>query len=488
MQYISTRDVNSKPVSAAYAIRRGLAPDGGLYVPESFPAYRPEGWRSKDYRDLARDIFSLYLTDFTMEEIKECAELAYGRAFPPETAPCVTVGGVEVLELFHGPTAAFKDIALQALPHLLTRSMKKCGDGMEAVILVATSGDTGKAALEGFKDVPGIKIMVFYPRDGVSEVQKRQMVSTTGSNVSVVSVDGNFDTCQGGVKSLFRDEGLRLHMRDAGLEFSSANSINFGRLLPQIVYYYHGYCGMVEKGRISAGEEILITVPSGNFGNILAAYYAKRMGLPVGRLVCASNINDALTEAINSGVYDRRRPFHATTSPSMDILVSSNFERFLFEMYGRDAGGCAADMALLAEEGRFTVPASAREAWSGFMSAGSATEAEVGETIKRVLETRGYLLDPHTAVGWKALEREGASMPPLLAATASPYKFTEAVLKALGHETADKPESERQQLLAKISGTKVPASLSGIEGRSVLHAKHTAPEGMRAAVEEFLSL
>lgn len=488
MRYISTRDAGAKPVSAAYAIRHGLAPDGGLYVPDSFPAYMPEGWLAKDYRALARDIFALYLTDFTAEEIEECAANAYAGNFPPQVAPCVTVGGVEVLELFHGPTAAFKDVALQALPHFLTRAMKKCGGGTTAVILVATSGDTGKAALEGFRDVDGVEIIVFYPRDGVSEVQKRQMESTAGSNVGVVSVEGNFDTCQNGVKALFRDEDLRGRMAAGGFEFSSANSINFGRLLPQIVYYYHGYCGMVEKGRIKAGDDIRIVVPSGNFGNILAAYYAKRMGLPVGRLVCASNINDVLTEAINSGVYDRSRPFYNTTSPSMDILVSSNFERFLFEMYGRDAAGCAADLQTLAEKGRFTIRASAREAWAGFMTAGSASESEVGGTIKRVLESEAYLLDPHTAVGWRVLERQETDMPSLLAATASPYKFTEAVLAALGYATADKRESERQELLAKISGTKVPAPLVGIENLPLLHSRSAAPEGMKAAVEGFLSL
>lgn len=488
MRYISTRDADAKPVSAAYAIRRGLAEDGGLYVPDSFPSYKPEGWLTKDYRELAQEIFSLYLTDFTAGEIKECAKNAYAENFPPEIAPCVTAGGAEMLELFHGPTAAFKDMALQALPHLLTRSMKKCGDDTTAVILAATSGDTGKAALEGFRDVPGVRIIVFYPHDGVSEVQKRQMVTTAGSNVSVVSVDGNFDTCQNGVKSLFADLELRSRMADAGFEFSSANSINFGRLLPQIVYYYHGYCKMVAKGRIRAGESIRIVVPSGNFGNILAAYYARRMGLPVGRLVCASNINDVLTEAINSGVYNRLRPFYATTSPSMDILVSSNFERFLFEMYGRDAAGCAADLKTLMETGQFSIRAAAREAWGGFLTAGSACESEVSETIRRVLETYGYLLDPHTAVGWRVLEAQNEDMPSLLAATASPYKFTEAVLAALGHETADRLESERQELLARVSGTEVPASLAGIEKLPVLHTLRTASDGMGTVVRKILEL
>ena len=488
MQYISTRDVNARPVPASRAIKSGMAPDGGLYIPSSFPFYRPENWTGLDYRALAGEIFSLYLTDFDLEEIKECAESAYADSFPPEVAPCVAVGDVEVLELFHGPTAAFKDMALQALPRLLTRSMDKCGDGRKAAVLVATSGDTGKAALEGFKDVPDVSIIVFYPKDGVSSVQERQMISTGGANVAVIGVDGNFDTCQNGVKSLFSDAALGELAKAAGFEFSSANSINFGRLLPQIVYYYYGYGKMVEKGRIKAGDNIQIVVPSGNFGNILAAYYAKRMGLPAARLVCASNVNDVLTEVIQTGRYSRIRQFYKTTSPSMDILVSSNFERFLYEMYGRDAAGCAADLKALAEKGEFTVRPSASEAWSSFLAAGSAKEDEVGEAIRRVFQTYGYLLDPHTAVGWCVMEKQDSRLPALLASTASPYKFTEAVLAALGYETTGSAESERQGLLSKISRTKIPERLVGIDALPVLHSTCVTRDGMKAAVENFLSL
>lgn len=488
MLYISTRGTREKPVSAAYAIKRGLADDGGLYVPQNFPSYQPQRWSDLDYRTLAREIFTLYLTDFTAEEIQECVECAYAGNFPPEIAPCVTVGDVEVLELFYGPTAAFKDMALQALPHLLTRSMKKCGDGKEAVILTATSGDTGKAALEGFKDVPGISIIVFYPQDGISYAQKRQMVSTTGSNVAVVSVEGNFDTCQNGVKTLLCDAELRERMAAAGLEFSSANSINFGRLLPQIVYYYYGYGKLIEKARIKAGEYIQIAVPSGNFGNILAAYYAKRMGLPVARLVCASNINDVLTEVITTGRYNRVRPFYKTSSSSMDILVSSNFERFLFEMYDRDAKGCEADLLALSEKGEFTAQTPAFETWSKFLAAGSAGENDVSGVIKRVLSTHGYLLDPHTAVGWSVLEKLDTSLPTLLAATASPYKFTEAVLSAFGHQTNDMGEDERQELLVKISGVKFPAALDGIENLPTLHDLHTTKENMKTIVEKIIGI
>lgn len=488
MRYISTRDINSKTVSAAEAVRRGIAPDGGLYVPQSFPRYLPRGWSGLDYRTLAEEIFALYLSDFTPGEIRACVENAYSTNFPQRVAPCVTVGETEVLELFHGPTAAFKDIALQALPRLLTSSMEKCGGGKEAVVLTATSGDTGKAALEGFKDVPGIRIIVFYPRDGVSGVQKRQMTTAAGSNVYVVGVGGNFDDCQNGVKRLFGDAGLRGRMSAAGLEFSSANSINFGRLLPQIVYYYHGYGQMVEKGKIKAGDEIQVAVPSGNFGNILAASYARRMGLPVARLVCASNVNDVLTEVINSGRYNRIRPFHKTSSPSMDILVSSNFERFLFEMYGRDAAGGTSDLLALNKNGEFTARASALAEWGGFLAAGSALEEEVSGTVKRVFTEHGYLLDPHTAVGWKVLEEQKNDLPSLLAATASPYKFTEAVLAALGYEAADKTESERQSELSRISGAEVPSSLASIEDLPELHRANTTPEGMRAEVEKFLSI
>lgn len=488
MQYISTRDASAKPVAASSAIRRGIAPDGGLYVPQSFPAYKPESWDGLGYQALARDIFALYLTDFTAREIEECVRNAYAENFPPQVIPCESVGDIEVLELFHGPTAAFKDIALQALPRLLTNSMEKCGDGKRAAVLVATSGDTGKAALEGFKDVPGVVIAVFYPKDGVSSVQERQMTSTDGSNVHVVSVEGNFDDCQNGVKKLFADAELIQTMSGAGLEFSSANSINFGRLLPQIVYYFHGYGKMVGKGKIKAGEEIQIAVPSGNFGNLLAAYYAKRMGLPVSRLLCASNINDVLTETINTGLYNRRRPFHKTTSPSMDILVSSNFERFLFEMYDRDAKKCAGDLAALSENGKFNVPAPALEKWRGFLHAACTDEAEVKETIKRVFQAEGYLLDPHTAVGWKACEKHGASVPTLLAATASPYKFAETVLSALGHQTEGCSESERQAMLSKLSGTEIPKSLSDIENRPVLHNLSTTQDGMKQTIKKIFSL
>jgi len=484
MQYISTRDTNAAAISASEAIRRGIAPDGGLYVPENFPAYLPERWDGLDYRTLAREIFALYLTDFSAREIDRCVTDAYGGNFPPEVVPCVSVGNAEVLELFHGPTAAFKDVALQALPRLLTLSMEKSGDGKRAVVLTATSGDTGKAALEGFRGVTGVEIIVFYPKDGVSLVQERQMVSTTGSNVRVVGVDGNFDDCQNGVKKLFADAELRREMSAAGLAFSSANSINFGRLLPQIVYYYHGYGKMAQKGRIRDREEIQIVVPSGNFGNLLAAYYAKRMGLPVARLLCASNINDVLTETINTGRYNRRRGFHKTTSPSMDILVSSNFERFLFEMYGRDAARCTTDLKALSEDGEFTVPASAREAWGEFLSAGSADEDEVRETIKRVFETDGYLLDPHTAVGWRVFEKRGAVMPTLIAATASPYKFTESVLEALAYPAENMSEGERQAALSKLSGTPTPQSLAGIENRPVLHNLSVTQEGMKAIVKQ----
>lgn len=488
MQYISTRDTGATPVSAAYAIRQGLADDGGLYVPQSFPTYKPQTWNCPDYRTLAREIFSLYLTDFSAMEIQKCIDGAYADNFPPEATPCVTVGGAEVLELFHGPTAAFKDLALQALPRLLTRSMKKCYDGKKAVILVATSGDTGKAALEGFKDVADVSIIVFYPQDGVSVAQKRQMVSTVGSNVAVVSVEGNFDTCQAGVKELFVDAKLRTRMAEAGLEFSSANSINIGRLLPQIIYYYYGYAKLVEKARIKDGEEIQIVVPSGNFGNLLAAYYAKRMGLPVARLVCASNINDVLTEVITTGRYNRVRPFYKTTSPSMDILVSSNFERFIFEMYDRDAANCEADLRALSEKGEFSARTSAMKNWSKFLTAGSAGEAEVSGAIKHVFDTHGYLLDPHTAVGWSVLKQQDSPLPTLLAATASPYKFTEAVLSALGYETGNKQESERQELLAKISNTNPPATLAGIDKLPILHSLHSTKGEMKAVVEKIIAL
>lgn len=489
MQYISTRDAGARLVPAAEAIRRGIATDGGLFVPQSFPAYQPTSWNGLDYQQLARDIFCLYLTDFTRAEIAEIVASAYGKAtFPAGVAPCVSVGGVEILELFHGPTLAFKDMALQALPHLLTRSIAKCGGDNEVVILVATSGDTGKAALEGFKDVPGCRIIVFYPAGGVSHIQEKQMLSTGGANTAVVSVEGNFDDCQTGVKRLFGDAELRQRLAEAGQEFSSANSINFGRLLPQIVYYYYGYGQMVEKGVIQPGEKIQVVVPTGNFGNILAACYARNMGLPLARLVCASNENDVLTEVIQSGRYNRKRPFYQTTSPSMDILVSSNFERFLFEMYGRDAAACAADFKALNEAGEFQISPNAVEHWSSFLVAGSANQAGAAAAQGRVFQQHGYVLDPHTAVGWSVWENQASSLPTLLAATASPYKFPAAVLEALGVTAADKSDEEQLRLLAEISGTAIPPALAELVNLPLRHHRHTSIENMGRTVKQILSI
>lgn len=489
MQYVSTRDAQQQPITAAEAIRRGIAADGGLYVPQSFPAYMPPSWHNLDYRQLARDIFSLYLTDFTPTEITEIVESAYSAtAFPQCVAPCVTVGGAQILELFHGPTLAFKDMALQALPRLLTHAVAKCGGGKEVVILVATSGDTGKAALEGFKDIPGCRIIVFYPAGGVSPIQEKQMLTTGGHNTAVVAVAGNFDDCQTGVKRLFADTALQQRMSAAGKEFSSANSINFGRLLPQIVYYYYGYGQMVSSGRIQPGQQIQVVVPTGNFGNILAAYYAREMGLPINRLVCASNENDVLTEVIQNGYYNRRRPFYKTTSPSMDILVSSNFERFLFEMYGRDAQACAAALQTLNETGAVQISAQAREHWQGFLLAGSAGQADAAAAIGSVFKQHGYVLDPHTAVGWQVWQQLPSTLPTLLAATASPYKFPAAVLAALGHNMPAGSAEEQLQLLSRLSGTPLPPALTELQQLPLRHSRQCAIADMGQTVTEILSL
>ena len=498
MQFISTRDSQAAPVSGAEAILGGLAPDGGLYVPQNrgerpeargqnFPAYFPDDLTQKSYAQLAGEIFALYLEDFSEVELGEAVRAAYaGGAFPPEVAPVVQVGPFAVLELFYGPTCAFKDMALAALPHLLTLSAAKMGRGGETVILVATSGDTGKAAQEGFADVPGYRVIVFYPAGGVSEMQEKQMLSGGGANTEAWAVRGNFDDCQREVKAILADAALRRRLKEAGRSFSSANSINFGRLLPQIVYYYHAYAQMLAQGRIKAGQSIDIAVPTGNFGNILAAYYARRMGLPVRRLICASNENDVLAEAIAEGYYNSRRPFHKTASPSMDILVSSNFERFLFEMYGRDAESLATDLRQFGAGGALQIAEEARQNWRGLLYGGSAAGDTAAQVIKDVLAAHGYLLDPHSAVGWAVAERYFDSregVPLLLAATASPYKFPAAVLTALGIPHAGLGGEQQLQLLSERSKTAIPAPLAALTELKMRPRREIFPEFMSRTVE-----
>ena len=491
MKYVSTRG-NFRAVEAAEAICLGMVPGGGLFVPEEFPYYLPEHLKCMTYRDLAGDIFKLYLTDYDAAEIDAMVDAAYYRQeyFKP-IAPVVSVGDDQVLELWHGPTAAFKDMALQIMPRFLAAAIQKLGEADEVVILVATSGDTGKAALEGFKDVPGIRIIVFYPYGGVSHIQELQMLTTEGNNTCVVGVMGNFDDCQTAVKQIFASKEMEEKMVAKQKRFSSANSINWGRLLPQIVYYYHGYSELLKAGRIKDGEKINIVVPTGNFGNILAAYYAYRMGLPIHKLICASNINNVLTDTINLGIYDRKRPFYRTTSPSMDILVSSNFERFIFEALGRDGAKCTELFHALNNEGRFE----AKEAlanWRELMIADFASEEEVNGMIKTTFKKYGYVLDPHTAVGIAVADRyrkaTGDGHATLTVSTASPYKFPEAVLKALGKDTASLDESSMLNELSRISGTPVHPSLVNIEQRTIRHDRVTPKEEMAQTITEILGL
>ncbi|MBP9036832.1 MAG: threonine synthase [Candidatus Cloacimonas sp.] len=486
MRYISTRDINKKSVTSMEAIKKGIASDGGLYVPIETPKYLPNNWKEVNYYELANDIFSLYLTELSSSEIEEIVSNAYDNKFPSEITPCVTVGNLEILELFHGPTAAFKDIALQALPRLLSKAMEKSDNDNEAIILVATSGDTGKAALEGFKDVPGCRIIVFYPKGGVSTIQEHQMLTTGGNNTFVVSVDGNFDDCQTEVKHIFGDESFNDTLEASGMELTSANSINFGRLLPQIIYYYYGYGQMVKKNIIGAGEEIQVVIPTGNFGNILAAYYAKKMGVPIGKLVCASNKNSVLTEAINKGKYNRVRPFFKTISPSMDILISSNFERFLFDMYEGNTEICKSKFEELSNDGEFQVSEETKEKWSSFLKAGTADDITTYKTIKQVFNRYGYLLDPHTAVGWNVLEQQKSKLPTLLVSTASPYKFPEAVLKALGHDITNYNEMELIDYLAKMTNVPVPENLMGLNELTEHHDMHTSKVKMKEIISEIL--
>lgn len=493
MEYYSTRDT-VKRMSASEAISRGLAPDGGLYVPATLPQVSERELMELlplGYGERAKRILAMYLPEYSPQELDRLVADSYGANFDTTAvAPLrFTEETTAYLELWHGPTAAFKDMALQMLPHLLTASLKKCGEERGVCILVATSGDTGKAALEGFADVPGTKILVFYPRDGVSDVQKLQMVTQTGENVGVCAVEGNFDDAQTGVKKIFGDRELAEKLSERGWFLSSANSINWGRLLPQIVYYFSAYCDFVNSGRIKCGERIVFCVPTGNFGNILAGWMAKEMGLPVSRFVCASNANNVLTDFIETGVYDRRRPFHVTSSPSMDILVSSNLERLLYFL-SKDTERVSGWMSRLSAEGRYDIGAELRDAVRHDFEAGFCGDAETAEEIARVWKDSGYLIDTHTAVASRVLRdyraRTGDKTPAVVVSTASPYKFCDSVLCALGVET-DAPGTELIGRLERATGTTAPAPLADLAGRAVRFEACVAPEAQRQVVEDFLA-
>jgi len=494
--YISTRG-NHPPVTASQAIYLGMVPQGGLFVPEQIPGLTlPEiaAMEGLDYPKLACEILKLYMDDYSEEELKECADKAYGKNFFHEDIAPVTLledmGGV--LELWHGPTAAFKDMALQIMPHLLSKALIKEGSGKQVLILVATSGDTGKAALEGFKNVPGIRIVVFYPHQGVSKVQELQMSTTDGDNTYVVAIKGNFDDCQDGVKRIFGDQDLARTLTAAGQQLSSANSINWGRLAPQIVYYFYAYLSLTEAGCIQMGDPLNFVVPTGNFGNILAAWYAKSMGLPIGKLICASNTNKVLTDFFETGVYDRNRPFYKTQSPSMDILISSNLERFLFEMAGHDGAKVSAWMEGLNREGKFQVDAPLLAKMREILWAGFADEAEAAEQTRKVFKTYHYVLDPHTAVGAAVYEQyrqaTGDETLSVLDATASPFKFCKSVMEALGDEKAPEGLDELMILeaLSGYAGIPIHPSLAGLDKREIRHTKVAEKNDMKNLVKSIL--
>ncbi len=493
LMYRSTRNDKNR-VTASQAVLKGLAEDGGLFVPEQIPRLElsPEALAQMTYQETAYAVMKQYLTDYTEQELKDCIRSAYDEKFDTEEiAPLHEAGGAYYLELFHGATIAFKDMALSILPYLMTTAARKNHEDKEIVILTATSGDTGKAALAGFADVPGTKILVFYPKNGVSAVQEKQMVTQKGANTCVIGIHGNFDDAQTGVKQLFGDAALGEALAKAGYRFSSANSINIGRLVPQIVYYVYAYGRLLKSGAIQAGERINVVVPTGNFGNILAAYYAKCMGLPIGRLICASNENKVLYDFFRTGVYDRNREFILTSSPSMDILISSNLERLIYRMAGDDAKENARLMAELSAKGSYTVSEAMKTAMQDF-TGGFATMEEVAAEIARLYSETGYVLDTHTAVASRVYhvyrEQSGDRTPAVIASTASPYKFARSVMEAIDPKYAGMDDFALIDELSRISGTKVPRAIEEIRSAEVLHDKVIDKTQMEAAVKEFLGI
>jgi len=492
IMYKSTRS-DSEPVTASQAILRGFPQDGGLYVPTAVPALDTDlaELAAMDYHGVAYEVMRLLLTDYTEEELKACIRGAYDSKFDDEQiVPLKKAGDAWYLELFHGPTIAFKDMALSILPYLMTTAARKNGSGNEIVILTATSGDTGKAALAGFAGVEGTKIMVFYPKHGVSPIQERQMVTTVGANTRVIGINGNFDDAQTSVKKLFTDKALVGEMERNGMQFSSANSINIGRLTPQIVYYVYAYTRLLADGVIKKGDPVNFVVPTGNFGNILAAYYAKRMGLPVGKLICASNSNKVLFDFFETGEYDRNREFILTSSPSMDILISSNLERLIYHICGDSSALCASFMKELSESGKYSITDKMREGLSDFVG-GYATEEQTAEEIRALYDGYSYVIDPHTAVASSVYRRyraaSGDTTPAVIDSTASPFKFEGSVMKALGQKT-DLPDLELADRLSELSGVPVPKAVSDLRDAPVLHDIVCDREDMEKEVRRFLGL
>lgn len=491
--YKSTRG-NEETVTASMAILKGLSEDGGLFVPEYIPKLDVpvEKLAQMSYQETAYEVMSRFLTDFTEEELKNCINHAYDEKFDTDLiAPLHEANGVYFLELFHGATIAFKDMALSILPHLMTTAAKKNQVKNEIVILTATSGDTGKAALAGFQDVPGTRIVVFYPKHGVSPIQEKQMVTQKGANTCVIGITGNFDDAQSAVKKMFNDKELARELDEAGYQFSSANSINIGRLVPQIVYYVYAYASLVREGKIKAGEEINVTVPTGNFGNILAAYYAKQMGLPIHKLICASNENKVLYDFFNTGIYDRKRDFILTSSPSMDILISSNLERLIYRISGENSEKCAALMQALSQGGEYTITEEMKAQLSDFYG-NFCSEGETREAISATYYGSDYVIDTHTAVAagvyQKYLRNTNDHTPTVIASTASPYKFPGSVVDAISDRYEGLEDFALVDALSALSGVKIPRAVEEIRTAPVLHDKVVDAKDMPAAVKEFLGI
>ena len=491
--YRSTRG-NAETVTASQAILKGLADDGGLFVPECIPALDVDmdTLAGMTYQEVAYEVMSRFLTDFTKEELQTCIARAYDEKFDTdEIAPLHQADGAYFLELFHGATIAFKDMALSILPHLMTTAARKNQVHNDIVILTATSGDTGKAALAGFADVPGTRIIVFYPKDGVSPIQEKQMVTQKGENTFVVAIRGNFDDAQTGVKKMFSDEELSRKLDQAGYQFSSANSINIGRLVPQVVYYVYAYATLYKQGKIGRDEKINVTVPTGNFGNILAAYYAKQMGLPIDMLLCASNENKVLYDFFKSGTYDRNREFILTSSPSMDILISSNLERLIYHLTGGDADQNRAFMESLSREGRYAITPEMKEQLSDFYG-NYASEEETAAVIADIYRKDGYVIDTHTAVAAdvyrKYRKERDNGRKTVIASTASPFKFTRSVMKAIDSGCDDLTDFQLVDRLSELSQVKVPKAIEEIRTAAVLHDTVVEKDGMKGIVERILGI
>ena len=492
--YHSTRN-SEETATASEAILKGLTSDGGLFVPDSIPKLNVslEDLTQMSYQEIAYAVMKEFLTDFTEEELKTCINNAYDSKFDTEEiAVTKKVVGAYYLELFHGATIAFKDMALSILPHLLVTSARKNNVKNEIVILTATSGDTGKAALAGFADVPGTKIIVFYPKSGVSPIQEKQMVTQKGDNTYVIGIKGNFDDAQTGVKKMFSNKELAKVMNDNGFQFSSANSINIGRLVPQVVYYVKAYADLLKQGALKAGEPMNVVVPTGNFGNILASYYAKQMGIPIGKFVCASNKNKVLFDFFETGKYDRNREFYVTTSPSMDILISSNLERMIYRIAGNDAKQCAKFMAALTKDGEYVITDAMKAELSEFFGA-FGSEEETAVKIKEVYDKEGYVMDTHTAVAAVAYDKYKAATgddktPTVIASTASPYKFTRSVMDAIDPAYDAEDDFELVDELNKVSKTAIPKAIEEIRTAPVLHDTVCETAAMEDEVKKILGI